>query len=138
MKYILNLIILILFFSCSEKRTEMTDIEKYYTESYKAEFVSVTLNNTQTETNGVLEENRDYYLIEITNSDSLNQSFENESLFNLETKKIARILADNIQTEGELNLTEIQVDIISDKGFLIFNNSKNKSIVYYQTPKETE
>lgn len=138
MKYILNIIFLIFFFSCSEKRIEMTDIEKHYAELYKAEFVSVTLNNTQTETNGVLEGKRDYYLIEITNSDSLNQSFENESLFNLETKKIAQILADNIKTDGELDLTEIQVDIISDKGFLIFNNSKNKSIIYYQTPRETE
>lgn len=141
MKYIQVLLIILFISSCADKKVDLSEIEQYYLELYNAEDVNVTWNKTANTTyaaDGVNVKNRKYYLVEIINSDSLNNSFNDRSVFDLETRKIAEILANNLDSTEDQNEWEIQVDVISELDLWIYSNSNKMSIVYHQPKVESE
>lgn len=130
MRFII-IVSVILVLGCSTKQIEMTEFEKFYYNHYSPEEISITSSQTNTKTNGKLVEERDFYLLQFTNSSELNKSFEDEKYFQSETEKIAQTFTQIINANEHLDLKEIQIDIIQDSGFLIFSKKNNKSIVYY-------
>ena len=109
----------------------MDGAELYLSKKYNAEFVSIDFKTTRTETNGKLTENREYLSVLILNSKFLNDSRDNEDIFNKELREIGQFVMDSINFDTiPFRPKELQIDISSKSGSWIFGRNYTETTTF--------
>ena len=109
----------------------MDGAELYLSKKYNAEFVSIDFKTTRTETNGKLIEFREYLSVHILNSKYLNDSIDNEDIFNKELREIGQFVMDSINFDTiPFRPKELQIDISRKSGSWSFGKNYTKTTTF--------
>jgi len=130
-KKTLTILICFLVFGCSSEKPKMTDSEQYLANKFNAERISLDFITVKTEMNGKLTEDRKFISITLTNTDDMEKIMTDDNYSNERGMRIATFVIDSLQfNEMPFQPKELEIDFISESGFFLLSNEKNKTINY--------
>ncbi len=117
--------------SCSSERREMSEGEKFLADKLGAEWTSIGLTQSESQTNGKTTERRKFIDIIVMNSRDIEKIFEDKEYFEKSSKNVAQLVLDSLKF-GEISFRpeEIQLEFVEESGFLIFNSERKRSTSY--------
>ncbi|MEM6892487.1 MAG: hypothetical protein AAF554_02275 [Bacteroidota bacterium] len=124
-------IVCLLAYSCSSYLVEMNEGEEYLASKLGADWTSIGLTQSESKTNGKVTENRTYINIVIKDPEDIDKIFDDSEYAKKKTKNVAQFVLDSLEF-GELPFKpeEIQVEFITESGFLIFKSEKKQTTSY--------
>ena len=123
-------LIFFIVIGCTKGKRIPSQGESVLIKKMNAEDVQITINQTQTTTDGILTNKENFLLVELDKPQVLLKARDNESLYRMQCDSLKNYILDSLSFDPPVNVEEIRFKIIEKHKFFIFTDEVFEMIIY--------